>query len=316
MRFLYFSPIHPFLTKLEGDVLPRWQTQACHVRALEHLGHQVTVIAYTTSAGVRPNPLTRLTLNVASMAKAFGAARVPVDGILLSLGADVLFTGTMSWIQKHVHAPLVILSGVSPITDGNPRDRAMALFADLVVTNDASHARQWKGLGAKRSIVLPISAIDPLLHYPRPVDRDIDVVFAGTMTPRRRSFLDALRSKLSPGVTFETREYVWEEDYALLLSRAKIALNPIRPEMNRGANLRMFEIPAFGAMELGSFSNPQWLKPSVEMILYKDPDDAAGKIAYYLVDESRRTPIAKRAYQRVMKEHTFVHRFRRLVKLI
>ena len=33
----------------------------------------------------------------------------------------------------------------------------------------------------------------------------------------------------------------------------KDCFKPIRPEMKNGANLRMFEIPAFGALELGSY---------------------------------------------------------------
>ena len=73
------------------------------------------------------------------------------------------------------------------------------------------------------------------------------------MTPERREFLAELRKLLPETVKFVVKEFVWEEEYAGLMSRAKIVLNPIRPEMKNGANLRMFEIPAFGALELGSY---------------------------------------------------------------
>ena len=70
----------------------------------------------------------------------------------------------IKWLTK---APLVILSGVSPISDGNPRDRAIAKFADLAAVNDEGHAREWRKLGAKKTVVLPISGVDPELHFRR-----------------------------------------------------------------------------------------------------------------------------------------------------
>lgn len=317
MRILYLSPVHPLLT--EGTPLPRWQTQASHVRALEHLGHTVRVARYA------PRKLGHLSLGE-RLLENLGVLGISgsFDLIMLSLGADALLPLTVRLLCARFRAPLVILSGVSPIRQGNPRERALAPLATLVATNDPSHAKEWKELGARRAIVLPLSAIDPTIHYPRlaggrarsNIRQDLDVVFAGTVSEDRKYFLRELQRHLPASVSLVIKQFVWEEEYAGLLSRTKIALNPIRPSMRHGANLRLFEIPAFGAMELSSYSKDEWLTPGKEIVTYDSPSDAAKKIAYYLHHHDERKRIAKTGYTRVMKEHTFVHRFRKLIDVL
>ena len=117
-------------------------------------------------------------------------------------------------------------------------------------------------------------------------------------------------------VNFVVKEFVWEEEYAGLMSRAKIVLNPVRPEMKHGANLRMFEIPAFGSLELASYGNKEWLIPGKEMLVYKDAEKAAGLIVKYLKDGKKREEVVKRGGRRVIREHKFEDRARRLIKMI
>lgn len=310
MNILYLAPIHPFLTS--GDPLPRWQTQSSHVRALQELGHRVKAVAYSPR---RFGPVTvgeRLVGN-------FGVLGVlgKFDVIMLSLGADVLLPLTLRLLLARLHAPLVILSGVSPLKLGNPREHALAPLATLVATNDPTHAHEWMSLGTTRAIALPISAIDPTIHYLRSsIRRDLDVVFAGTVSPDRKRFFRDLRRHLPREISLMTRQFVWEEEYAKLLSRAKIVLNPIRPSMKYGANLRLFEIPAFGALELSSYSKEEWLIPGEEVVTYDSPKDATKKIIYFLKYQRERERIAQAGYRRVLREHTFVHRFRKLIAML
>ncbi|MDZ7586437.1 MAG: glycosyltransferase, partial [Patescibacteria group bacterium] len=243
------------------------------------------------------------------------------DLIIWSLGADVLLPQTLRLIKWLTKAPLVVLSGVSPISDGNPRERQMAKLVDLAAVNDYKHAAEWIGLGAKKAVVLPISAMDPELHWGREIRgirgvRDIDVLFVGTLTPARKKFLNELKKLLPESVNFVIKEFVWEEKYAKLMSRAKIVLNPIRPEMTGGANLRMFEIPAFGALELGSFGKKEWLTPGKEMLVYRDAEEAAGLIVEYLKEGKKMEEMAKRGRKRVLEEHTFEKRAEKLMEII
>lgn len=313
MTILYLSPVHPLMT--EGKPLPRWQTQASHVRSLGTLGHDVAVVRYAPRKLGRPSLVQRICGNFKVLGRSVRSENV--DVVMLSLGADVLLPVTIRVLLARAHAPLIILSGVSPIRQGNPRERALASLASLVATNDPSHAKEWMSLGARRAVVLPLSAIDPELHYSRPgIRRDLDVVFAGTITDDRREFVEALRQILPASVSLVVKEDVFEEEYAMLLSRATIAINPLRQTMKRGANLRLFEIPAFGAMELSSFSNDEWLVPGKEIVTYGSPKDAAEKILYYLKYPRERERITKAGWRRVMREHTFTHRFRNLIDVL
>ena len=49
--------------------------------------------------------------------------------------------------------------------------------------------------------------------------------------------------------------------------------------------------------------------PNAEIITYHDANDAAEKIKYYLKNENEREKIAKRGYEKVMREHTYEKRF-------
>lgn len=314
MKILYLSPVHPLLTP--GHPFPRWQTQASHVRALRALGHHVEILTYTPRDHIRLTAPERLVYNLK-----IALSRMKADVIFFSLGADVLFPTTVRFLKQKLHARLVILSGVSPVSNGNPRERAMAKFADLVATNARAHAKEWRDLGAKQSIVLPISAVDPKLLLRRnrgmrseDFKRDIDVLFVGTVTPEREQFFQKFRlAKQDPAISFIVKHHVFEDEYTALLSRAKIALNPLRPQMRSGANLRLFEIPALGALELASHTSPEWLIEGKEIVTYKNAEDAARLVEYYLSHEKERKKIVQRGRERVFREHTFEKRFEKLL---
>src|SRR3989338_848195 len=118
-RILFLSPVQPLLTP--GWPLPKWQMQASWVRALERQGHRVSVVKYTPDDKIKLGWGERAAWNlrvVREVGEAGGA-----DLIIYSLGADVLLPQTVHYIKSKLRAPLVVLSGVSPIKDGNPRER-------------------------------------------------------------------------------------------------------------------------------------------------------------------------------------------------
>lgn len=315
MNILYLSPVHPLLTP--GNPLPRLQTQMSHIRALRKLGHHVDAAVYTPKDHIRVTVPERIWYNANILTPGKMA-----DAIFFSLGADVLFPITLRLLKRRLHAPLVILSGVSPIHDGNPRERGMASLADLVVTNDQSHADEWKKLGAKKTTVLPISAIDPELYRGSAFGikgrslRNIDVLFVGTVTPEREEFFRKFRKLLAPGISFVVKHHLFEEAYTQLLSRAKIVLNPLRLEMRKGANLRLFEIPACGALQLASHTSSEWFADGKEMVTYKNTSDAVRLTHYYLLHRTERERIVVAGQKRALKEHTFKKRFEKLLKFL
>ncbi len=81
---------------------------------------------------------------------------------------------------------------------------------------------------------------------------------------------------------------------------------------------RHFEIPACGgflmtgpADDLGTY-----YKIGEEIILYNSTKDMIDKIRYYLAHETERKEIAKRGYERTVREHTYEMRFREIFKTI
>jgi spore maturation protein CgeB len=81
---------------------------------------------------------------------------------------------------------------------------------------------------------------------------------------------------------------------------------------------RPFELASLGACIV---SNPYagietWFEPEKEIIVLKDSSEAIERYRWLLDHESVRREIGKAARERVLAEHTFVHRARDLVKIV
>lgn len=141
----------------------------------------------------------------------------------------------------------------------------------------------------------PLYGYDPALFRNGSAERDIDILFLGTLNParhhRRAQLLDRL-AQLSVRYTVVIGEGPSGPDYARMLGRAKIVFNrAVRGEMN----LRLFETLAAGACALLEAENgeaPQHLNPGEHYAAYTEADLEDVVIAL-LVDEPRRRAIAQ-----------------------
>jgi spore maturation protein CgeB len=57
-------------------------------------------------------------------------------------------------------------------------------------------------------------------------------------------------------------------------------------------------------------------EPGREIVTYRDSDDLADRIAYYLEHEEERAAIARAGQARTLAEHTYEHRMRELVEIL
>lgn len=75
---------------------------------------------------------------------------------------------------------------------------------------------------------------------------------------------------------------------------------------------RNFEVPGCGGFLLtGRAENlDQYYENGKEIVSFDDKDDLIEKVRYYLKYESERAAIAQAGYERTMREHTYVMRFR------
>jgi spore maturation protein CgeB len=107
---------------------------------------------------------------------------------------------------------------------------------------------------------------------------------------------------------------IWGQEQVKALCAAKIGLNfhvdHQAGELDRGLNLRAFELAACGVFQLlqrvpgvGEF-----FEEGKEIVCFDTKEEMLDKIRYYLAHESERQQIAEAARKRVLREHTWGQR--------
>ena len=90
--------------------------------------------------------------------------------ILWLVGDNTVITAeTLATIKQVTGCLLIYASGTSPIVFSHSIERQAARLYDWVLVNDYYHGIQWLELGAKQMSCLPIAAIDPDFHQPKPL---------------------------------------------------------------------------------------------------------------------------------------------------
>jgi spore maturation protein CgeB len=77
----------------------------------------------------------------------------------------------------------------------------------------------------------------------------------------------------------------------------------------------VFDIPSCGAFLLDSFREElgKLFKIGEEVEAYRGKDELHRKIQYYLKNQDQIRKIGEMGRKRVLKEHTFIHRMRRVI---
>jgi len=148
-----------------------------------------------------------------------------------------------------------------------------------------------------------LSGFDPAVQKKQPgVVKDIDVLFVGSILPRRRRWLDYLKNK---GVNL-TEAKAFGPRMTDLVNRARIVLN-IHAEDYTDTETRVFEVLGCGAFlisETLSAENP--FTPGLHYVEVATVDEMYSAIESYLKND--RTPIAEAGYREALEKHTYRHR--------
>lgn len=242
----------------------------------------------------------------------------------------VIHADTLAQLKSELGCKLIYSTGTSPIIFSQMLERAAAPLLDIVLVNDYYHGIQWLELGAKEMICLPVVAIDPDFHYPRPPDPDFvcDVGFVGTLIPpelysERINALTHL-SKFNPGIWSvhdvpatlrpHVRGSALGESMLQVLSSSTISLNVHGNFMRYGGNMRLFEAAAVGTFQIVD-NRPgvsEWFTPGEHLVTFSDFQDLQEKVAYYLAHPSERESIARAGYEHVRSHHTYDKRLEQL----
>ena len=208
---------------------------------------------------------------------------------------------------------------------------------DLVVSNSEGGLERLLELGARRAEAVFWGA-DPDFFTPHPVERVYDVFFYGYGDKFRREWMAALvgepsRQLADVDFVLGGRDFRGDTGSARLvgdipfnvfphaISSARVNLCITRrshASVYASSSARPFELASCGAAIV---ANPydgieRWFEPGSELLVVRDTEEAVAAYRALLDDPGQAEQLGRRARERVLDEHTYRHRARRLLDLI
>ena len=268
--------------------------------------------------------------------------------------AVIVFTVPMSHLRgiptalgKRFGVPVVFYDGDVPMslpefggmdTGFNYYHGADPSEYDLLVSNSEGGLPRLLELGARRAEAVFWGA-DPEFFRPLPVEKDVDVLFYGYGDKFRRELMRELvgepSRRLQGEVDFALGGGDFKGDtglarelgtipfnaFAPAISRARINLNITRRShatVPLSSTCRPFELASAGACVV---SGPhegieRWFEPGREIAVVRDADEAVAAYRELLADPGRAVEMGRAARERVLDEHTYLHRARQLLSLV
>jgi spore maturation protein CgeB len=208
---------------------------------------------------------------------------------------------------------------------------------DLFLSNSEGGLDRLRELGARRAEALFWGA-DPDLFVPLDIEKEYDVSFYAYGDKFRRDWMRELvgePSRRLPEVDFALggRDFQGDTGAARLvgdvptnvlsrwISASRINLNLVRKPhatVPYSSTSRLFELACAGAAIVCSPYDglERWFEPGKEIRVAHGADEAVAIYEELLSDGSARTELGRRARERVLAEHTFVARARRMLDLV
>ena len=254
--------------------------------------------------------------------------------LVLTFTHPQLMPGALAQIKVATHAHLV---QIWPDTLANWEAALSANLPvyDLVATYSSRSAPLLQRMGARHVIWLPLAG-DPILHARQdcsPAERaafGADVTFIGGWRQAREAILRQLtdfdlkiwgpewdrRAKKDRAILqrWQGRPLVGHE-FAKAIQCSKINLNIIDPTNYPAANMRFFEIPTAGGLQVSS-ACPEMdseFRLGEEIFYYQNVDDLRGLLSHLLHNEQTRNRVSDAGHQLVIEKHTYVHRAKQIL---
>ncbi len=215
---------------------------------------------------------------------------------------------------------------------------------DFVSTTDKNTLEKYKAIGYD-NVLLTQWAANPRIWSHAIKKPQYDITFIGQEHGNRRSVVDFLQKqgmpvklwgprwkltrmhKLAHKLRFlndgavqkiidATRVSQQEMIEIIQASRINLNLSASSQAHKNQIKGRNFEIPACAGFQISEYAEmlEEYFQIDQEIVCYRTTDELAEKIRYYLQHELECRTIAEAGYRRVLKEHTYVHRFTQLFK--
>ncbi len=111
----------------------------------------------------------------------------------------------------------------------------------------------------------------------------------------------------------------WGIEMYQVLQRSKIILNHhIDVAGNYANNMRLFEATGMGTLLITDWkvNLHEMFEPGKEVVAYRNPEECAELIKYYLEHDEEWKAIARAGQKRTLKEHTYYQRMQELVDIV
>jgi len=269
------------------------------------------------------------------------SAEKNIDGIFL-LGAPHFAKTVPSWIRKKYGLPTIyyetdIQNLPKYSLDHHPEKHEFPDYSecDAVVCSFEKTSQEFREKGLPRVWTVPFGA-DPAIFSPMPeIEQNTDVFFSGYGEFDRENWMQNMISK--PSIALKNSKFVVEGSFRIDLGNSerihsvsldrylhfccgsKINLNILRQQFITAGvlNSRVFELASLGCCVV---TNPcdglrEFFEPNKEMVVVSDAKDAIDKYTWLLTSEEDRTQIGKAARQRILRDHTYLHRAHQLLDI-
>ena len=256
------------------------------------------------------------------------------------------FRGIPEFLRERFGIPVVFYDGDVPMslpefggmdTGFNYYHGADPGEYDLLISNSEGGLDALRALGARRAEAVFWCA-DPEFFAPQPVEKETDVFFYGYGDKFRREWIAALvgdPSRELPDVDFSLGGRDFQGDtgaarvvgdvpfpaFPRAISAARVNLCITRrshASVYASSSCRPFELAASGAAIV---ANPydgieRWFEPGSELFVVHDAEGAVAAYRALLDDPAQAEEMGRRARERVLDEHTYRHRARRVLELL
>jgi hypothetical protein len=168
-----------------------------------------------------------------------------------------------------------------------------------------------KGWVKRETCSILLSGFDQSIFKPNfETHKDIDVLFVGSLTKRRKEWLDIIDKYHNLQI-----KTAFGKDMVDLINRSKIILN-IHAEDFLDTETRVFEVLGCGGFLLSETLSPDNPFSDEELIQFETLDNGLEKISHYLQDDDKRNYIASNGYKTAITGHTYTLRAKQIADIM
>jgi spore maturation protein CgeB len=266
--------------------------------------------------------------------------------LLFIIKGDNFFPATLEKIKKVLSCPVVGYAWDEPFyTHNNNQDdyrksnfKKGLPWYDLIFVFDTFYIDEIKRQGAKKVHYLPLATNPNRYSEIATIDQDrchydYDVCFIGMPFENRVEIFENLHAyklgvfgdhwgkyfmlKGQPPPAYYKGKATGEVVNKLYRS-SKIVLNIHHSHSIEGLNTRTFDILACGAFEMVDYKKnvEEHFEIDKEIVTFENINELKSKIEFYSRNDDLRKAISERGRQRVLSEHTWVHRAKDVVTAV